>query len=156
MRIDEWAGIEVSEIVLQEAAQWIAELDNSANRAPLEVDEASYAANLALYEKKSTARQLAFYDWLGRDPSHQQAYAELSEIWAKTACIKSMAAAIKTSKVIEMPVNAAKPFEIPLFPNGKRASSSYEPTSFAPAWAYSASMVLILVGMLVPAFQSLL
>jgi len=124
VNIEQWSGYEVSEFVLEEAANWIAFLDSK------NVDE---------------NRQIAFYTWLQAHPSHQHAYLELSELWAKSACIKSMEHMVEKSKVVSFPGQIPRlsiPTEIP------QSSSS-------PSWAYSLAIGLIFVGLSLPIIQHL-
>ena len=82
MNIEEWSGYEVSELVLEEAANWIASLDSNS------LDD---------------NQQITFYTWLQEHPSHQHAYLELSELWAKSSCINSMEHMVEKSKVLTFP-----------------------------------------------------
>ena len=142
MQIDEWTGYVIEERTLNEAAQWIAELDKHKN----DDSELDYTAT----------RQLAFYDWLGKDPSHQQAYAELSEVWARCACICSMTSALKSSQVIQFPSSKLVVDDIALFPESNAPKNLFDSQSYAPAWAYSASLALIVMGLVLPIFQSII
>ncbi|MEP1445340.1 MAG: FecR/PupR family sigma factor regulator [Paraglaciecola sp.] len=122
MNIEEWSGYEVSESVLAEAANWIAMLDSD-----------------TLDEKG----QIAFYDWLQAQPAHQHAYIELSEMWAKSSCIKSMEQLVEKSKVL--------PFPNPI-PKQDTQPDNPQPTS-SPAWLYSLAIGLIFVGLSMPIIQ---
>jgi ferric-dicitrate binding protein FerR (iron transport regulator) len=124
LNIEEWSGYEVSEFVLDEAANWIAFLDSKS------VDE---------------NRQIAFYTWLQAHPSHQHAYLELSELWAKSACIKSMEHMVEKSKVVPFPGQITK----------LRISTEISQSSSSPAWAYSLAIGLIFVGLSLPIIQHL-
>jgi ferric-dicitrate binding protein FerR (iron transport regulator) len=122
VNIEEWSGYEVSELVLEEAANWIASLDSK------NLDENG---------------QVAFYDWLQAHPSHQHAYLELSELWAKSSCIKSMEHLVEKSKVMPFPEQISKQSPQP---------ETQQPSS-SPAWAYSLAIGLIFVGLSMPIIQ---
>ena len=125
MNIEEWSGYEVSESVLEQAAKWIAILDSK---------------NL------DDNQQIAFYDWLQQHASHQQAYLELSELWAKSACIKSMEHLVETSKVMSFPSH---------LPGFEIHAEIPQPIA-SPAWAYSLAIGLILVGLSLPIVQHII
>jgi ferric-dicitrate binding protein FerR (iron transport regulator) len=122
LNIEEWSGYELSELVLEEAANWIASLDSK------NLDE---------------NQQIAFYEWLQAHPSHQHAYLELSELWAKSSCIKSMEHMVEKSQVVSFP--------------DKKSKSAIQPEtlqpSSSPAWAYSVAIGLIFVGLSMPIIQ---
>lgn len=122
MNIEEWSGYELSELVLEEAANWIASLDSKT------LDENG---------------QIAFYDWLQAHPSHQNAYLEISELWAKSSCIKSMEHLVEKSQVVPFPDRITK---------STTQSESPLPSS-SPAWAYSLAIGLIFVGLSMPIIQ---
>lgn len=122
MNIEEWSGYEVSELVLEEAANWIASLDSKS------LDENG---------------QIAFYDWLQAHPSHRHAYLELSELWAKSSCIKSMEHMVEKSQVVPFPEKKSKTAE---------QRETPLPLS-SPAWAYSLAIGLIFVGLSMPIIQ---
>jgi ferric-dicitrate binding protein FerR (iron transport regulator) len=124
LNIEEWSGYEVSELVLEEAAIWIAALDSN------NLDE---------------SRQIAFYEWLQAHPSHQHAYLELSELWAKSSCIKSMEHMVEKSQVLPFPEQIS---------NTATRSPNMQ-TSSSPAWVYSVAIGLIFVGLSLPLIQQL-
>jgi ferric-dicitrate binding protein FerR (iron transport regulator) len=124
LNIEEWSGFELSEAVLEEAANWIATLDAK------NVDE---------------ERQILFYAWLQAHPSHQHAYLELSELWAKSSCIKGMEHMVEKSKVLPFPSQTSRLDTQPGIPQ----------PSASPAWAYSLAISLICVGLSLPIIQHL-
>lgn len=144
MSLEEWAGYDVSQATLDEAAKWLVKLD------AVESEATSTAEN---------KHMLAFYEWLEQDPSHQQAYYELSELWAKSACIKGAGHLLHTSTVLNFSVsdrlndktNSLEDTSLPMF-----AVSSPVTSVAAPATYYKASIALILFGLFIPFFQSLL
>jgi ferric-dicitrate binding protein FerR (iron transport regulator) len=124
LNIEEWSGFELSEAVLEEAANWIASLDSNS------LDE---------------TQQIAFYTWLQAHPSHQHAYLELSELWAKSSCIKGMEHMVEKSKVVPFPSQISR---LDTQPEISQPSAS-------PAWAYSLAISLICVGLSLPIIQHL-
>lgn len=132
MNIEEWSGYEVSNEVLEKAASWIATLDNSQGS---EATEDTHTL---------------FFDWLQADPAHQQAYFELSEIWARSACTKSMYDMIDKSVVLPFPKQENTPSP------GSLLEPSFEGHSGSSSWAYTLTIGLIFCGLLIPAIQSLL
>jgi len=131
LNIEEWSGYEVSNEALQQAASWIAMLDNKQGSGANE----------------DTHTQ--FFDWLQADPSHQQAYFELSEIWARSACTKSMYDMIDKSVVLPFPTQANTPSE------GLFIEPSFAQHSTSSSWAYTLTIGLIFCGLIIPAIQSL-
>jgi ferric-dicitrate binding protein FerR (iron transport regulator) len=125
LNIEEWSGYEVSEGVLEQAANWLAVLDS---------------------ENLDNNQQIAFYDWLQQQASHQQAYLELSELWAKSSCIKSMEHLVETSKVLPFPSHLPRP----------EFQTNIPQTTASPAWAYSLTIGLILVGLSLPIVQNII
>lgn len=124
MNIEEWSGYEVSDVVLEQAATWIAVLDSK------NLDE---------------NQQIAFYTWLQDHHSHQHAYLELSELWAKSSCIKSMQDLVEKSKVLPFPDQKT----------GSIISPEITQPAASPAWAYSLTIGLIFVGLSLPIIQQL-
>ncbi|WP_299075056.1 DUF4880 domain-containing protein [uncultured Paraglaciecola sp.] len=122
MNIEEWSGHEVSELVLEQAANWLAKLDS--NDLP-------------------ESQHIAFYVWLQAEPAHQHAYMELSELWAKSACIKGMEHMLEKSKVVPFPVQLPRVVSRPDMPQSLAS----------PAWAYSLTIGLIFVGLSLPIIQ---
>jgi ferric-dicitrate binding protein FerR (iron transport regulator) len=123
LNIEEWSGYELSSEVLEQAASWIAVLDNGEDSGATE------------------DMHTAFFDWLQKDPSHQQAYFELSEIWARTACTKSMCDMIDKSVVLPFPAQTNNPSQ------GLLAEES-------SSWAYTLTIGLIACGLFIPAIQA--
>lgn len=142
MSFEEWTGYELSQNTLDEAAEWLFRLDAFEN------DKSSQLEN---------KHMLGFYEWLESDPSHQQAYYELSELWAKSACIKEAGHLLHVSKVLKFPItqqnnkknNSLSDASLPVFSRSSKASAA------APAHYYKASIALIIFGLFLPFFQSL-
>jgi hypothetical protein len=141
LNIEEWSGYEVSNEVLEQAASWIAVLDNSQ------------------ISGTSEDTHTVFFDWLQKDPSHQQAYFELSEIWARSACTKSMYDMIDKSVVLPFPTQTNNPSEgllvEPSFAGPSFAGPSFAEHSGTSSWAYTLAIGLIFCGLFIPAIQSL-
>jgi hypothetical protein len=136
LNIEEWSGYEVSNEVLEQAASWIAVLDNSQ------------------ISGTSEDTHTVFFDWLQKDPSHQQAYFELSEIWARSACTKSMYDMIDKSVVLPFPNQTNNPSE-GLLLEPSFAGPSFAEHSGTSSWAYTLAIGLIFCGLFIPAIQSL-
>ena len=130
MNIEEWSGYEVSNEVLEQAACWIAALDDSQGSDGAEDMHTS------------------FFDWLQASPSHQQAYFELSEIWARSACTKSMYDMINKSVVLPFPNQENIPSQ------GLLLEPSFAEHSTSSSWAYTLTIGLIFCGLFIPAIQS--
>jgi ferric-dicitrate binding protein FerR (iron transport regulator) len=141
LNIEEWSGYEVSNEALSQAASWIALLDNpdsSERDEQLTVDETQMSG-------ASEDVHTRFFNWLQADPSHQQAYFELSEMWARTACTKSMSDMIENSVVLPFPAAA----------NSLSVDPDFAEQTASSSWAYSLTIGIILCGLMVPAIQSL-
>jgi ferric-dicitrate binding protein FerR (iron transport regulator) len=91
-----------------------------------------------------------FFDWLQAAPSHQHAYFELSEMWARSACTKSMSDMIEKSVILPFPTQTDKPSHTlltePTF--GEQTADS--------SWAYTLAIGLIFCGLIIPAIQAFL
>lgn len=155
MNIEQWSGYEVSSEVLEQAASWIAMLDTTQDK---DFTQCENAAQTLRNHQALDSNQLfsagedmhtRFFDWLQADPSHQQAYFELSEIWARSACSKSMSSIIDKSVVLPFPTPSDIPSKI-LF-----TEASVGEQTASPSWAYPLTIGLILCGLLGPAIQSL-
>ncbi len=145
MNIEEWSGYEVSNEVLTQAASWIALLDNPDNGQRDEQMGYQSAVEQTQLSGASQDAHTRFFDWLQADPSHQQAYFELSEMWARTACTKSMADMIENSVVLPFP-SVTEPLP---------AEASFAEQTTSSAWAYPLTIGIILCGLMVPAIQTL-
>lgn len=150
MNIEEWSGYEVSNEVLEQAALWIAALDNTDNSHTdmLSTSEAVSAnAQVGASQEDIHTR---FFEWLQADPSHQQAYFELSEIWARSACTKSMVDMLDKSVVLPFPTHTDGS------PRSMRLEPCFGEQSANSSWTYSLTIGLIFCGLLVPIVQSFL
>lgn len=78
----EWTGLDIPEVVMDDAAGWMALLDSE------RCDEASH---------------LAFANWLNEDPCHRMAFEELSEVWAKLRTLSDIEPLLNQPKVVRFP-----------------------------------------------------
>lgn len=130
MNIHEWQGDEIPPDVIQQAVIWIAMLDG------LEEDA------------KDTDKRKQFYCWLNEDPIHQQAFAELSEIWAKIACLEVVREKIDVSQVLSFPHNdnraapKAHQFEQPIL-----SDELSSPATYSPDWLYKTTLAVVVFGL---------
>ena len=140
MNIHEWMGEELPTNVLNQTVEWIARLD------ALEGQGSSPGENL---NKLDNATRAEFFEWLGADASHQQAFVDISEIWAKSACLTSFKRAVQNAHVIPFPTQPLqqKDFDVnqPLL-----ADCPMQPVAHAPAWLYSVTLAIISIGAVVP------
>lgn len=171
MSMEEWTGFELSEDVLEEAAQWISALDDfePANFNGLNEVQVSLATQVGV--KQNTVE--SFNQWLNADPQHQQAYAEMSLLWAKSACIHEISDRLCASNVFALlPLNQMSDAErnaklsieefkqkkLPILLPYPQSIDSVNTSSAqaSPAWAYALSICLIIVGLFSPAIQQIL
>ena len=87
--LNDWTGLEIPEVVMDDAAGWLALLDSD------RCDECSH---------------LAFANWLNEDPCHRMAFEELSEVWAKLRTLSDVEPLLNQPKVVRFPgASIAKP-----------------------------------------------
>jgi len=132
MNLHEWLGADIPPEVIQQAVEWIAVLDDVEHQAG------------------ATKEKADFYQWLAAAPVHQEAFAELSELWARTACLNSLIDKIDTSVVIpfqrEKHNHSAEPFPPqPLLADPMMCSST-----FSPSWLYGVTLLTIGIGFITP------
>ncbi|WP_371195301.1 FecR/PupR family sigma factor regulator [Glaciecola sp. SC05] len=130
MNIDDWTGTEISDDVIDQAAFWVAALDADDTQA---VD---YRPSTPLLET-----QLGFYAWLDKDPVHQMAFAQVSELWAKTSCLKHAEHMLEPSKILPFPKRAAKKSR-----NDGPLLQDQRVEVAAPEWAYNLVIGIISLG----------
>jgi transmembrane sensor len=80
--LDDWTGLEIPEVVMEDAAGWMALLDS---------------------ERCNEASHLAFANWLNEDPCHRMAFEELSEVWAKLRTLSDVEPLLDQPKVVRFP-----------------------------------------------------
>ena len=170
--MEEWTGFELSDEVLEEAAHWISVLDDiestKLNSLSQQGDDTNNKSNVQREKLES------FNIWLSSHPQHQQAYAEMSLLWAKSACIHEISDRLLASNVFAMsslnhlsnnkskqstwlsieefknsrlPIIQPYHHDLPLNDNNTSQSS--------PAWAYALSIGLIVVGLCSPIIQQM-
>lgn len=79
--LDDWVGRNIPEVVLNDAAAWMALLDS---------------------ERCNPADRVAFARWLDEDPCHQWAFEELSEVWARLHTLVDVPAVMAVSNVVPL------------------------------------------------------
>lgn len=132
MNLHEWLGADIPDDVIQQTVNWIAELDDIEGTAT------------------SNAKKADFYLWLAKDSTHQEAFAELSELWARTACLNSLKDKIESSEIIRFPTNKrAQPFDT-LSSQPILADPLFCSSSFSPSWLYGVTLVTIGIGFITP------
>lgn len=141
MNIDDWIGTEISEEIIEQATQWVARLDADQEQIDLAC-ESSLSA--------TADTQALFYAWLDQAPVNQVAFAQVSELWAKTSCLKHMEHLLEPSQILTFPDR----FKQHLQPSSKTTLSNtpllQEQTIevAAPAWTYHVVIGTIAVGFL--------
>lgn len=173
--MEEWAGFELSEQVLNEATAWIAALDDIDNAVMQSASEEGGYNLLALQQSDSKVQNALidqFNEWLNAHVQHQQAYAEMSLLWAKSVCIHEISDRISASNVFSFNQNQANNIQtdfaqraqefkrkhIPiLLPHNHEAQGNNEcAQKSSPAWVFVASLCLIGLGLCSPIIQQLL
>lgn len=130
MNIEDWQGSDISDEVFDQATHWLVVLDD--------LDEQ--------HDEESVALKRAFFEWLEADSAHSSAFAQMSDLWAKSACLQGMEHLLEDSKIIQFPLhgqsadalNKDDMTDTPIF-NDRYASLS------APTWAYY--LVIGLIGL---------
>lgn len=79
--IDDWLGYNIPEVVLNDAAKWLARLDS---------------------DDCNAADRLAFARWLAEDPCHQWAFEELSAVWARLRTLADVRPLEDEGRVIQL------------------------------------------------------
>lgn len=173
MSMEEWTGFELSDEVLEEAAHWISVLDEieSADRIGLSKKQSELGEPVDIKREKLAS----FNRWLSAHPQHQQAYAEMSLLWAKSACIHEISDRLSASNVFSLshltqPSHSKRKqdtaISIEEFKNARLpiiqayhqdlAPSEGNTSVSSPAWAYTLSICLIIVGLCSPIIQQVL
>lgn len=171
--MEEWTGFELSDEVLEEAAHWISVLDEIESTEFISVSKKHDGENKQLNIKREKLE--SFNQWLCAHPQHQQAYAEMSLLWAKSACIHEISDRLCASNVFALPslnklsnakrklgaglsIEEFKNCRLPIIqPYHQDLSPNEGSTSLAsPAWAYTVSICLIVVGLCSPIIQHVL
>lgn len=132
MNLHEWLGTDIPPAVVQQTVNWIAALDDVEGTAI------------------TKERKADFYLWLAADPVHQEAFVELSELWARTACLNSLIDKIETSHVIPFPKNKVNKPLCNGSPQPLLADSMMCSSTFSPSWLYGVTLFTIGVGFITP------
>lgn len=132
MNLHEWLGADIPTDVIQQTVDWIAVLDDIDGKPHLNCKKAD------------------FYQWLAADPVHQEAFAELSELWARTACLNSLMDKIETSQVIPFPRDKHNQTKLELPPQPILADPMMCSATFSPSWLYAVTLFTIGVGFVTP------
>lgn len=171
MSMEEWTGFELSDQVLDEAAQWISALDQIESAKLSDPNRLHANSN----HQTDTKTFESFNQWLSANPQHQQAYAEMSLIWAKSACIHGMSANLCATNVFPflaavdgsigaknvnglLPIEDFKQKHLPILQPYTHNLKPNEMNNVqsSPAWAYTLSMGLIFFGLCSPLIQQFL
>jgi transmembrane sensor len=78
----DWFSNNVSDVVMDDAASWMAILDS---------------------ERCNMSDRVAFAQWLDEDPSHRWAFEELSEVWAKLRILNELEPLLEQPNVVRLP-----------------------------------------------------
>ncbi|MGQ8366086.1 FecR/PupR family sigma factor regulator [Glaciecola sp. 1036] len=136
MNLNDWTGYQIDEDVLDQASQWLVKLDRS--------DE-EFAQN-CLSAADFQHMQQSFNQWLSRNPKHQAAFYQMSEVWAKSAVMSEFEKFIDRTEVVQFP---HKSFSQPVLVSNDIApqvfSNTYEELS-APTWVYNTALAIITLG----------
>ena len=81
-RLPDWLGENVPDVVMEDAASWMALLDS---------------------ERSTEADRIGFARWLDEDPTHRWALEELSEVWARLRTLSDIEPLLEQSKVVRLP-----------------------------------------------------
>lgn len=80
--IRDWINESIPDVIMDDAAAWMALLDS---------------------ERCNAADRVAFARWLDEDPQHRWAFEELSEVWAKLHTLVDVAPMLEHPKVTRIP-----------------------------------------------------
>lgn len=81
-RIPDWLGQNVPDVVMEDAASWMALLDS---------------------ERSTEADRIGLARWLDEDPVHRWAFEELSEVWARLRTLSDIEPLLEQDKVVRLP-----------------------------------------------------
>jgi transmembrane sensor len=81
-KFPDWLGENISDVVMDDAASWMAILDS---------------------ERCNMADRAAFAQWLDEDVSHRWAFEELSEVWAKLRTLNDVEPLLQQPDVVVFP-----------------------------------------------------
>lgn len=169
MSMEEWTGYEIGPEELEQAAYWIIKLDQldlpetSSFAADSICDEFAVCDDNAHYKGAASAVRTDFDQWLKAKPEHQQAYAEVSLIWAKSACINEVKEKFLRSNVLKFSTtpNISLPLQLDNITLFKQTSNLPTPSancnlSQKSSLLHVISLVLIVIGFATPILQSII
>ena len=78
----DWLGTNISDVVMDDAASWMAILDS---------------------ERCNMADRASFAQWLDEDPNHRWAFEEISEVWAKLRTLNDVEPLLQQPDVVLFP-----------------------------------------------------
>ena len=81
-RLPDWLGENIPDVVMEDAASWMALLDS---------------------ERSTEADRIGFARWLDEDPTHRWALEELSEVWARLRTLSDIEPLLEQDKVVRLP-----------------------------------------------------
>lgn len=81
-RLPSWLGENIPDVVMEDAASWMALLDS---------------------ERSTEADRIGFARWLDEDPTHRWAFEELSEVWARLRTLSDIEPLLEQDKVVRLP-----------------------------------------------------
>jgi transmembrane sensor len=81
-RLPDWRGENVPDVVMDDAASWMALLDS---------------------ERSTEADRIGFARWLDEDPTHRWAFEELSEVWARLRTLSDVEPLLEQDKIVRLP-----------------------------------------------------
>jgi transmembrane sensor len=81
-RLPDWLGENIPDVVMEDAATWMALLDS---------------------ERSTEADRIGFARWLDEDPTHRWALEELSEVWARLRTLSDIEPLLDEDKVVRLP-----------------------------------------------------
>jgi transmembrane sensor len=85
-RLPSWLGENIPDVIMEDAASWMALLDS---------------------ERCNAADRISFARWLEEDPTHRWAFEELSAVWAKLRTLSDIEPLLHQDKVV--PLSSASP-----------------------------------------------
>ena len=85
-RLPSWLGENIPDVIMEDAASWMALLDS---------------------DRCNEADRISFARWLDEDPTHRWAFEELSAVWARLRTLSDVEPLLQQEKVV--PLSSASP-----------------------------------------------